>query len=177
MSRRGSSALEVWTQIPVASRTVEVNTKTGFTAAPTSGSIVSGSFAAGAIDAAAIAADAIGASEFAQAAADKVWSTTTRAITANNDKTGYSLTAGSYVVRASSTQIGSTNSAAASVTATISSVTTTRAMLDKNGQQANNTSIVECDTGVEITNATTVTVYKTNATGATITSFMVMELF
>ena len=47
-----------------------------------SGSITSGVFAAGAIDAAAIAPDAIGASEFAQAAADKVWSTTTRILTA-----------------------------------------------------------------------------------------------
>jgi len=47
-----------------------------------------------------IAADAIGASEFAQGAADKVWSSTTRTLSAfgfsvtvgtNNDKTGYAL--------------------------------------------------------------------------------------
>jgi hypothetical protein len=42
----------------------------------------------GAIDADAIAADAIGASEFAQAAADKVWSTAARALT---DKAGFSI--------------------------------------------------------------------------------------
>jgi len=39
-------------------------------------------FAAGAIDAGAIAPDAIGSSEFAQAAADKVWSSVTRNLTA-----------------------------------------------------------------------------------------------
>lgn len=39
-------------------------------------------FAAGAIDAAAINADAIGAAEFAQGAADKVWSTAARTLTA-----------------------------------------------------------------------------------------------
>jgi len=39
-------------------------------------------FAAGAIDAAAIAPDAIGSSEFAQAAADKVWASATRNLTA-----------------------------------------------------------------------------------------------
>lgn len=46
------------------------------------GAITNAKFAAGAIDAAAIAADAIGASEFAQAAADQVWSTATRNLTA-----------------------------------------------------------------------------------------------
>lgn len=109
---------QIWSQVPVASRTVEVNTKTGF-----------------------------------------------------------SLTAGSYSVRASSTQIGSMNSASTSATTTISSVTTTRTVINKNGNQANNTSIVECDTSIQLTNATTVTAYKVNGTGTAITSFMVMELF
>jgi hypothetical protein len=54
------------------------------------GAIVAATFGAGAIDAAAIAADAIGSSEFAQAAADKVWSTAARALT---DKAGFSLAA------------------------------------------------------------------------------------
>lgn len=54
----------------------------------------------GAINADAIATDAIGANEFSQAAADKVWSTASRTLTAfgfsvtvstNSDKTGYSL--------------------------------------------------------------------------------------
>jgi len=44
------------------------------------GGIATTSFAAGAIDAAALAADAIGASEFAQAAADKVFSTSSAAL-------------------------------------------------------------------------------------------------
>jgi len=47
---------------------VDVNTKTGFTASPTAGSITSSSFAAGAIDAAAIATGAIGADELAAGA-------------------------------------------------------------------------------------------------------------
>ncbi len=46
------------------------------------GVIAAGSFTAGAVDAAAIATDAIGANEFAQAAADKVWSSATRTLTA-----------------------------------------------------------------------------------------------
>lgn len=49
---------------------------------PTAGGIVAASFAAGAIDAAALATDAIGAAEFSQAAADKVWSSATRTLTA-----------------------------------------------------------------------------------------------
>jgi hypothetical protein len=66
------------------------------------GAITAATFAAGAIDAAAIATDAIGASEFSQAAADKVWSSSTRTLSAfgftvtvatNNDKSGYSLSA------------------------------------------------------------------------------------
>lgn len=64
------------------------------------GGISASSFAAGAIDATAIATDAIGANEFSQAAADKVWGTASRTLTAfgfsvtvgtNNDKTGYTL--------------------------------------------------------------------------------------
>jgi hypothetical protein len=64
------------------------------------GAITNNAFAAGAIDAAAIATDAIGANEFSQAAADKIWSSATRTLTAFSfsvtasvvgDKTGYSL--------------------------------------------------------------------------------------
>lgn len=57
-----------------------VSDKTGYSVA--TGGIVAGSFAAGAVDAAAIAANAIGSSEFAQAAADKIWSSATRNLTA-----------------------------------------------------------------------------------------------
>jgi len=46
------------------------------------GAIVAAAFAAGAIDAAAIATDAIGSAEFAQAAADKIWASTTRTLSA-----------------------------------------------------------------------------------------------
>jgi hypothetical protein len=46
------------------------------------GVIIAAAFAAGAIDAAAIATDAIGSLEFAQAAADKVWASVTRNLTA-----------------------------------------------------------------------------------------------
>ena len=54
------------------------------------GAINSLSFQVNAITAGAIATDAIGADEFAQAAADKVWASTTRDLT---DKTGFSLSA------------------------------------------------------------------------------------
>lgn len=50
--------------------------------------ITSSSIATGAITADGIAANAIGASEFSQAAADKAWSTTTRALT---DKAGFTI--------------------------------------------------------------------------------------
>lgn len=46
------------------------------------GAIDAATFAAGAIDAAAIATDAIGSTEFSQAAADKVWSSASRTLTA-----------------------------------------------------------------------------------------------
>lgn len=59
-----------------------------------SGVITATSIATDAITAAKIAADAIGSSEFAQAAADKVWSTAARVLTANtnlNDPTAASI--------------------------------------------------------------------------------------
>ena len=118
---RGITAVQVWTQIPVASRTVEVNTKTGF-----------------------------------------------------------SLTAGSYSVRASSTQGGVvTDTAAASGTATISSVTTTRARVGYNGAQLTGTPSTAdvFSNRLELTNATTVTTNRTTGTGTATTSFQVVELF
>lgn len=48
-------------------------------------------------------------------------------VTTNNDKTGYSLTAGSYSIRASSTQRQVTSAASVNADVTFSSVTTTRA--------------------------------------------------
>lgn len=72
----------------VGSVTGAVGSVTGSVGSVASGGIAAASFAAGAIDATAIATDAIGSAEFSQAAADKVWSTTTRAVT---DKAGFSL--------------------------------------------------------------------------------------
>lgn len=69
------------TGITVSSIDANVITATAINA----GAITSAKFAAGAIDAAAIAADAIGSSEFAQAAADKVWSSVTRVLTAGTN--------------------------------------------------------------------------------------------
>lgn len=63
----------------------------------TTGGIVAASFAAGAIDASAIAASAITSSEFAQSAADLVWGTAARTLTAlDEDSTTIDLNA-SYV--------------------------------------------------------------------------------
>jgi len=112
-------ALAVWTQVPVASRLVEVNTKTGF-----------------------------------------------------------SLTAGSYSVRASSTQFGSvTLAGVASNTATITSVTTTRAILDHGGIEAGTTAIDRALIRTTLTNATTVTATKATATDTCIHHFCVSEFF
>ena len=99
----------------------------------------------------------------------------------NLDKTGYSLTAGSYVVRASSTQYGSISiDSATSATATISSVTTTRAVLGAMGmttsENAGNLSIAL--SRFTLTNATTVTGTKNTATGGNVVlPFNVLELF
>lgn len=71
---------------------------------------------------------------------------TNRTVTVG-DKTGYSLTAGSYSIRASSTQhgTGTVASSSSSGSATISSVTTTRASHSYGGHSddLNNTPIAE----------------------------------
>lgn len=116
--------------LEVQVKSVQVVDKTGFTSAPTASSIVAGSFGAGAItaaviatgaiDADAIAADAIGASEFAQGAADKVWSSATRTLTG-------AVTVST--VRASSSQraTGTLGIGTTAVDISIASVTLTRA--------------------------------------------------
>lgn len=68
----------------VGSVTGNVGGSVASVTAVSTGAITSGSFAAAAIDAAAIAANAITSSEFAQSAADEVWSSATRTLTANN---------------------------------------------------------------------------------------------
>lgn len=114
---RGIEAIAVWTQVPVASRTVEVNTKTGF-----------------------------------------------------------SLTAGSYSVRASSVQVGTiTVSGATSNTGAVSSVTTTRAIAHNQGCDCN------VDTNIDLlrlnlTSATVVTATRTQTGNQGIVAFAVNEL-
>ena len=122
MGHGGLQAIAVWTQVPVASRTVEVNTKTGF-----------------------------------------------------------SLTAGSYEVRASSTQAGSISIGAgvASNTATISSVTTTRALVFFTGSR-DDTSTATPDFYLGrllLTNGTTVTASRENTTTVLQVGYGVEELF
>jgi hypothetical protein len=118
------TALAVWTQVPVALRTVEVNTKTGF-----------------------------------------------------------SLTAGSYSVRASSTQRGTVSLTSTSATATISSVTTTRA----NESYTGDTNGTGASSGADnryfsvriiLTAATTITGAVASSDGSNIVpAFTVEELF
>jgi len=95
----------------------------------------------------------------------------------NVGKTGYSLTAASYVVRASSNQRGSITMAAGvtSNTATISSVTTTRATLHFIGTQDNTNG--EGLVREDMTNATTVTATRNLSGGQAQTGFEVSELF
>ena len=110
---------QIWSQVPVASRTVEVNTKTGF-----------------------------------------------------------SLTAGSYSVRASSTQTGIISiNGATSVTATISSVTTTRASLSSLHFRTDATTDPTVQSNLELTNATTVTGLKVTSTNNSAHQYQVMEFF
>lgn len=101
----------------------------------------------------------------------------------NNDKTAYSLTAGSYVVRASSNQRGtvSVTSATSNTTALpISSVTLTRAKLMSGGFDTNSGagSMPPGDQPYQTLQATTVTQTRGAAGGdTTISSFDVEELF
>lgn len=76
------------------------------------GAITSAKFAAGAIDATAIATDAIGSAELSQAAADKVWSTTTRQLTGTQ---AFNLTGN--ITGNLSGSVGSVTGAVGSVTA------------------------------------------------------------
>ena len=122
--KSGISANQLWTQQPVASRLVEVNTKTGF-----------------------------------------------------------SLTAGSYIVRASSTQATVITVAAGGYTntVTISSVTTTRAFPNFNGlsYNTNDTNPVNTFCRMELTNGTTITGARAGSPspGNATMALMVIEFF
>ena len=100
-----------------------------------------------------------------------------------NTKTGFSLTAGSYSVRASSSQRGSiTLSSVATNTATISSVTLTRAHLSGGGYNGDATAAAgttDWPTSVRLSSATDVTAARGNSASgiATTGRFDVLELF
>ena len=96
-----------------------------------------------------------------------------------NTKTGFSLTAGSYSVRASSTQRGSiAMNNTASNTATISSVTVTRATEDYNGNTINSSSSQnEAFSTIALTAATTVTCTRNNGTNSAVPFYVVTEYF
>jgi hypothetical protein len=141
----GRRALAIIPYIPFPSGSVGIAAGGLQASSFAAGAITAAKFAAGAIDAAAIAngaidaatfaASAIDAAAFAQAAADKPWATATRALT---DKVGFTLTAGSYTIRASSSQRGEANiSAGTTVDIAVSSVTLTRAFESMNGWNAN----------------------------------------
>ena len=98
---------------------------------------------------------------------------------ANNDKTGYSLTAGSYSVRGSSTQLA--NGAFSSnnqVNSTISSVTTTRAVLTINGNApVAATAVADSLSIAQITTATNVQHDRGGSTSTATSLAYVLELF
>lgn len=95
-----------------------------------------------------------------------------------NTKTGFSLTAGSYSVLASSTQTGSLALASVtSNTATISSVTTTRACLTPGQSETDAVTFPSAILRWVLTNATTVTVSRANGTGTPTVQYTVVELF
>ena len=95
-----------------------------------------------------------------------------------NTKTGFSLTAGSYQVRASSTQRGTITGSGTSTTGAVSSVTTTRAFEVRNGNTSTivDGNLAEGITRLTLTNATTVTAAKNTGTVTASTDFAVEEL-
>ena len=101
-----------------------------------------------------------------------------------NTKTGFSLTAGSYSVRASSTQHSYANIADATDTGTttVSSVTNTRAFLTSNAQSKGGTTSTDpalYNGRITLTNSTTVTATRgSNGAGGNVPcGFALMELF
>ena len=95
-----------------------------------------------------------------------------------NTKTGFSLTAGSYSVRASSAQYGSggMSNGVTSVTSTISSVTTTRATVAYSGTRTQ-TNGQSGFAHVTLTNSTTLTSQRSASQDETVLFFNVMEYF
>lgn len=96
-----------------------------------------------------------------------------------NDKTGFSLTAGSYVVRASSVSrglISITVTEGTTNTAGISSVTMTRAIEGFTGFDTNTNTVVQA-TRIALTATNTVTATRNAAANNAAASFTVFELF
>ena len=96
---------------------------------------------------------------------------------ANNDKTGYSLTAGSYALHGSNNQRSNITTNATSGTAAISAVTLARTRLAFLGHSAINTTADDYETRLTLTNTTTVTSAKTTGTNNVATDFEVEETF
>ena len=98
-----------------------------------------------------------------------------------NTKTGFSLTAGSYSVRASSNQraVFTVADTTSSNTSAVSSVTTTRAFLGWTGGSYNTTATDPQDYmgRVTLTNATTVTGNRNDVSGNLVLSFELQELY
>ena len=97
----------------------------------------------------------------------------------NLDKTGYSLTAGSYSVLASSTQqvVGIAVNGVPEANATISSVTVTRASVIWQGQHTSVDVNDQSLARVTLTSATNVKGSKNTATGNAGPNAVVLELF
>ena len=95
-----------------------------------------------------------------------------------NTKTGFSLTAGSYTVRASSCQRALVASGGPLTTnTTVSSVTLTRAIENLNGSSTNNPDVSGALYNMRLTSTTNVQVEKGVNIGAGNQTFSVNELF
>ena len=95
-----------------------------------------------------------------------------------NTKTGFSLTAGSYSVRASSMQAGViTYASAGSATAAVSAVTLTRATIEFGGTHANTNDFTYSTMGSLSATTTALSERSNTGAGTTNNRFIVTELF
>ena len=93
-----------------------------------------------------------------------------------NTKTGFSLTAGSYSVRASSNQQGTIATATNSGTAAISAVTVVRATVFNNGQHTDTNNASEYGR-LSVTSTVLVTFNRSNTNGTVTSGLSINELF
>ena len=96
-----------------------------------------------------------------------------------NTKTGFSLTAGSYSVRASSIQRGTLRGQNANENATISAVTLVRAHETYGGteMEAGSASFAESNPYATLTTTTNLSIHKAGGTAFTTTAWVVSEWF